>query len=152
VLTYVCVMLIDIKLILFFYGTSLHLQLFSWLDFRFFFLSLGATAPPPPIGPGPYNDSSGRVISSPQTSHNTHNTQHSQHTEIHAPEEIRTHNISWWADADLRLRTLGKWGRHYWTLLPNILQQFYHIYDPPFSMCATATLMIFLLFVFPFAI
>jgi len=39
------------------------------------------------------------------------NTQHSQQTNIHAPAEIRTHNLSRRAAADLRLRRRGHWNR-----------------------------------------
>ena len=41
------------------------------------------------------------------------NTQHSQRTNIHAPGEIRTHDLSRRAAADLRLRPRGHWDRHY---------------------------------------
>ena len=54
------------------------------------------------------SDSSGRVISSSQRPL-PDNTQHSQHIDIHAPGEIRTHNLSRRAAADLRLRTRGHW-------------------------------------------
>ena len=40
------------------------------------------------------------------------NTQHSQQTNIHAPGEIRTYNLSRRVAADLRLRPRGHWGRH----------------------------------------
>jgi hypothetical protein len=40
------------------------------------------------------------------------NTQHSQLTAIHTPGGIRTHNHSWQATADLRLRSRGHWDRH----------------------------------------
>jgi hypothetical protein len=38
-----------------------------------------------------------------------HNTQHSQQTNIHAPSEIQTHNISRRAAADLPFRPRGRW-------------------------------------------
>jgi hypothetical protein len=39
------------------------------------------------------------------------NTQHSQHTNIHATGEIRTHDFSRPAAADLRLRQHGHWDK-----------------------------------------
>ena len=39
------------------------------------------------------------------------NTRHSQPTNIHAPSEIRTHNLSRQAAVDLRLRLRGNWDR-----------------------------------------
>ena len=56
-------------------------------------------------------DSSGRVISSPQRPL-PDNTRHSQQTNIHAPGGIRTHDLSRRAAADLRLRPRGQWDRH----------------------------------------
>ena len=38
-----------------------------------------------------------------------HNTQQLQQTNIHAPGGIRTHSLSWWAAADLRLRLRDHW-------------------------------------------
>jgi len=38
-------------------------------------------------------------------------TQHSQQTDIHAPGEIRTHDLSRRAAVDLRLRPRGGWNR-----------------------------------------
>jgi hypothetical protein len=55
-------------------------------------------------------DSSGRVISSSQ-SPLPYNTKYSQETNIHAPDGIRTHDLSRRAGADLRLRTRGHWNR-----------------------------------------
>jgi len=74
-------------------------------------------SPPPPkwaraIRLTRRKDSSVRVISSSQRLLSD-KIQHSQHTEIQAPDGIRTHNLSWRADADLRLRTLGNWDRHF---------------------------------------
>ena len=56
-------------------------------------------------------DSSGRVISSSQRPLHD-NTQRRQQTDIHALGEIRTHNLSRGAAADLRLRPCGHWDRH----------------------------------------
>jgi hypothetical protein len=39
------------------------------------------------------------------------NTQHSQQTDIHAPGEMRTHDLSRRAAVDLRLRPRGHWDR-----------------------------------------
>ena len=61
-------------------------------------------------------DSSGQVISSSQRPL-PDNTQHSQQTNVHAPSGIRTHNVSWRAAVDLRLRPLGYWDRHWLHLL-----------------------------------
>ena len=58
--------------------------------------------------------SSGRVKSSSQIPLSD-NTQHSQQTNIHAPGGIRTHNLSRWAAADLRLGPHGYWDRLYCT-------------------------------------
>ena len=53
-------------------------------------------------------DSSGRVINPSQRSL-PDNTQHSQQTNIHAPGEIRTHDLSRRAAEVLRLRPRGHW-------------------------------------------
>ena len=53
-------------------------------------------------------DSSGRVISSSQRPL-PDNTKHSQQTNIHAPDGIRTHNLSRRAAAKLRLRPRYHW-------------------------------------------
>jgi hypothetical protein len=55
-------------------------------------------------------DSSGRVIN-PSQRPLPDNTQHSQQTNIQAPGEIRTHNLSRLAAEDLRLRPRGHWDR-----------------------------------------
>ena len=55
-------------------------------------------------------DSSGGVTSSSQRPL-PDNTQHSQQTDIHAPDGIRTHDLSRRAAADLRLRPRGHWDR-----------------------------------------
>ena len=43
--------------------------------------------------------------------------QHSQQTNIDAPGGIRTHDLSWRAAADLRLRPRGHWDRHMYTYI-----------------------------------
>ena len=48
----------------------------------------------------------------------THNTQHSQQRDIHAPGEIRTHNLSRRAAADQRLRPCGHWDRLICSFIP----------------------------------
>ena len=55
-------------------------------------------------------DSSGRVIISSQRLL-PDNTQHSQQTNIHAPDGIRTYDLSRRAVAELRLRPRGHWDR-----------------------------------------
>ena len=55
-------------------------------------------------------DSSGRVISSSQRPL-PDSTQHSQQTNIHAPNGIRTQDLSRRAAVDLRLRPRGRWDR-----------------------------------------
>ena len=50
------------------------------------------------------------------------NTQNSKVTDIHAPRGIRTHNLSRWTAAELRLRPSGHWDRfrkkkNYWTFV-----------------------------------
>ena len=57
-------------------------------------------------------DSSGRVISSSQR---LNNTQYSQQTNIDAPGGIRTQNLSWRADTDLRLRPRVHWDLYIYT-------------------------------------
>ena len=59
-------------------------------------------------------DSSERVISASQRPL-PDNTQHSQQTDIHAPGGIRTHNLSWQAALDIRLRPRGHCDRLYFT-------------------------------------
>jgi hypothetical protein len=54
-------------------------------------------------------DSSGRVIS-PSQRPLPYNTRHSQQTSM-PPSGIRTHNLSRWEAADLRLRPRGHWNR-----------------------------------------
>jgi len=80
----------------------------------------------PPVGHGPLihevcrfhrtthhsrQDSSGRAISSSRRTL-PDNTQHSQPTDIQVTGEIRTHNLSSQAAADLCLRLRGHWDRH----------------------------------------
>jgi len=55
-------------------------------------------------------DYSGRVMSSSQRPL-PDNTKQSQQTNIHAPDGIRTHDISRRADVDLRLRPRAHWDR-----------------------------------------
>ena len=50
----------------------------------------------------------------------THNTQHSQQTNIHAPDGIRTHDLSRRAATDLHLRPRGHCDRH--------IQYYIHIF------------------------
>ena len=57
------------------------------------------------------SDSSRRVISSSQRPL-ADNTQHSQQTDIRVLGEIRTHDLSRRAAADLRLRPRDYWDRH----------------------------------------
>jgi len=45
------------------------------------------------------------------------NTQQSQQTNIHAPGEIRTHDLNRRAAADLRLRPRGHWNRHIYRIV-----------------------------------
>jgi hypothetical protein len=56
-------------------------------------------------------DSPGRVIN-PSQRPLPDNIQHPQQTNIHAPGEIRTHNLSGRAAVDLNLRPRGHWDRH----------------------------------------
>ena len=65
-------------------------------------------------------DSSGRSISSSQRPP-ADNTQHSQQTNIHAPLGIRTHILSRWEAADLRLKPRDPWDRQF----DNVLHQIY---------------------------
>jgi hypothetical protein len=53
----------------------------------------------------------------------THNT---QQTDIHAPGEIRTHNHSRRAAADLRLRPRGQWDQHPYSIRQFIM--YIHFY------------------------
>jgi len=85
--------------------------------------------PPPPSGPRPPHSRGFQITQNdaPQsvgllwmndqlvaeTSTWQHTVQHPQHTDIHAPDWIRTHNISRRAAADPRLRPRGHWDRHH---------------------------------------
>ena len=72
-------------------------------------------------------DSSGRVISSPQRPL-PDSTQHSQQTNIHAPGGIRTHDLSRRAAADLRLRPRGHWDRHMYVCMYVCMYVYIYIY------------------------
>jgi hypothetical protein len=52
-------------------------------------------------------------------------TQHSQQTDTHAPGEIRTHNPSKRAAADLRFRSLGHWDWPTWNYWRQNMYIFY---------------------------
>ena len=77
-------------------------------------------------------DSSGWVISSSQRPL-PDKTQHSQQTNIHAPGGIRTHDLSWRAAADLRLRPRGYWDRLQWLRISNAKEN-----EMPNSVCVLA--------------
>jgi hypothetical protein len=68
-----------------------------------FTMFLGHTQQRTTVGRTPLHEWSARLRDLYLTSHNNHNTN------IHAPGGIRTHDLSWRAAADLRLRPRGHW-------------------------------------------
>jgi len=70
------------------------------------------------VGRTPLDDWSARREDLYLTTHNTHNRQH-----IHAPGGIRSHDLSRWAAADLRLRPRGHWDRQSQPIIHGFLRE-----------------------------